>query len=69
MARGSHGWKDPSATGAYNGWEGPRALAKHGEALLRLIAAYPADRYLLPMDQGDAEILERVERRRGDRRS
>jgi len=40
---------------------GPRALAKHGEALLRLIAAHPPGRYLLPMDQGDAEILERID--------
>ena len=40
---------------------GPRALAKHGEALLRLIAAHPPDHYLLPMDQGDAEILERID--------
>jgi len=30
---------------------GPRALAKQGEALLRLIAAHPPDHYLLPMDQ------------------
>ena len=29
---------------------GPRTLAKHGEALLRLIAAHPPDHYLLPMD-------------------
>ena len=40
---------------------GPRALAKHGEELLRLIAAHPPGRYLLPMDQGDAEILERID--------
>jgi ATP-dependent DNA helicase RecQ len=40
---------------------GPRALAKHGEALLRLIAAHPPDRYLLSMDQGDAELLERID--------
>jgi ATP-dependent DNA helicase RecQ len=40
---------------------GPRTLAKHGEALLGLIAAQPPDRYLLPMDQGDAEILERID--------
>ena len=40
---------------------GPRTLAKHGEALLRLIAAHPPDHYLLPMDQGDAEILERID--------
>ena len=58
----------PALSGALPGL-GPRTLAKHGEALLRLIAAYPADRYLLPKDQGNAEILERVERRRGDRRS
>jgi ATP-dependent DNA helicase RecQ len=40
---------------------GPRALAKHGEALLALIAAVSSDGYLLPMDQGDVEILERIE--------
>jgi ATP-dependent DNA helicase RecQ len=40
---------------------GPRTLAKHGEALLALIAAHPPDHYLLPMDQGDAEILERID--------
>jgi hypothetical protein len=40
---------------------GPRTLAKHGEALLGLIAAHPPDHYLLPMDQGDAEILERID--------
>jgi hypothetical protein len=40
---------------------GPRTLAKHGEALLRLIAAHLPDHYLLPMDQGDAEILERID--------
>ena len=40
---------------------GPRTLARHGEALLGLIAAHPPDRYLLPMDQGDAEILERID--------
>jgi hypothetical protein len=38
---------------------GPRTLAKHGEALLGLIAAHPPDHYLLPLDHGDAEILER----------
>jgi ATP-dependent DNA helicase RecQ len=47
---------------------GPRTLAKHGEALLRLIAAHPPDHYLLPRDQGDAEILGRGERRAGERR-
>jgi superfamily II DNA helicase RecQ len=31
---------------------GPRTLAKHGEALLRVIAAHPPDHYLLPVDQG-----------------
>ena len=48
---------------------GPRTLAKHGEALLRLIAAHPPDRYLLPMDQGDGEIVERIdaERHQGNR--
>jgi hypothetical protein len=37
------------------------ALAKHGDARLRLIAGHPPDHYLLPMDQGDAEILERID--------
>ena len=60
--------RDVADLGALPGL-GPRTLAKHGEALLRLIAAYPADRYLPPMDQGDAEILERVDRRRDHRRS
>ena len=40
---------------------GPRALAKHGEELLRLIAGHPLGRYLLPMDQGEAEILKRID--------
>jgi ATP-dependent DNA helicase RecQ len=39
---------------------GPRTLAKHGEALLGLIAAHPPDRYLGPRDQGDADIFERI---------
>jgi ATP-dependent DNA helicase RecQ len=47
---------------------GPRTLAKHGEALLRLIAAHPPDHYLLPVDQGDAQVLEHGDRRSGDRR-
>jgi len=47
---------------------GPRTLAKHGEALLRLIAAHPPDHYLLRMDPGDAEILDRGDRRAGERR-
>jgi ATP-dependent DNA helicase RecQ len=58
--------RDAAGLGAVPGL-GPRALAKHGEALLRLIATYPADRYLLPMDQGDAKVLERIAG--GDRRS
>ena len=44
---------------------GPRALAKHGEELLRIVAAHPSEHYLPPVDQGDAAILER---RAGDRR-
>ena len=40
---------------------GPRALAKHGGALLELIAAIPSGGYLLPMDQSDAEILDRIQ--------
>jgi ATP-dependent DNA helicase RecQ len=51
---------DLRALGALPGL-GPRALARHGEALLRLIAAHPPDYYLPPMHQGDAEILERIE--------
>lgn len=39
---------------------GPRARTKYGEELRRVVAAYPPDRYLVPMDQGDAEILERI---------
>ena len=45
--------RDGRALAAFPGM-GPRALAKHGEALLRLIAAHPPDHYLLPMDQSDA---------------
>jgi ATP-dependent DNA helicase RecQ len=33
---------------------GPRALAKYGDALLRLIAATPSAGYLLPMQAGTA---------------
>ena len=40
---------------------GPRARAKYGDELLRLVAAYGPDHYLPPVDQGDAEILERIE--------
>jgi ATP-dependent DNA helicase RecQ len=47
---------------------GPRTLAKHGEALLRLIAAHPPDHHLLPVDQGDPQGLARSDRRAGDRR-
>jgi ATP-dependent DNA helicase RecQ len=50
---------------------GPRARTKYGHELRRIVATYPPDRYLLPMDRGDAEILERVqsgERRSVDRR-
>jgi hypothetical protein len=39
----------------------PRTLAKNGETLLGLIAAHPPDHYLLPMESGDAEILERID--------
>ena len=52
--------RDAGALAAVPGL-GPRALAKHGAELLRLIAAYPPGRYLVPMHQGDAEILERLE--------
>jgi hypothetical protein len=59
---------------------GPRALAKHGEALLALIAAVPSDGYLLPEDPGaslmagpcDVTAAGRIalqDFRRGDRRS
>jgi ATP-dependent DNA helicase RecQ len=40
---------------------GPRTLAKHGEALLGLIAAHPPDHYLLPTEPGDARTLEGTE--------
>jgi hypothetical protein len=40
---------------------GPRARAKYGDELLRIVAAHPPDHYLPPVDQGDAEILERIE--------
>ena len=40
---------------------GPRTLAKHGETLLRLIAAHPPDRYLLPTEPGHARMLERTD--------
>jgi hypothetical protein len=52
--------RDGAALAAIPGL-GPRALAKHGEELLRLIAAHAPGRYLLPMDQGDAEVLERID--------
>ena len=39
---------------------GPRALAKHGEELLRIVAAHPSEHYLPPVDQGDAAIPERI---------
>jgi hypothetical protein len=39
---------------------GPRALAKHGDQLLGIVAAYPSEHYLPPTDQGDAEMLERL---------
>ncbi len=40
---------------------GPRVLAKFGAELLALIASTPPAGYLGPMDQGDAEILERID--------
>ena len=40
---------------------GPRVLAKYGAELLRLIAGGRGGRYLGPMDQGDADILERID--------
>ncbi len=39
---------------------GPRALAKHGAELLRIVAAHPSERYLPPVDQGDTAILARI---------
>ena len=45
---------------------GPRTLAKHGEALLRQIAAHPPDRYLLAPDE--AEILGGADRWADERR-
>jgi ATP-dependent DNA helicase RecQ len=40
---------------------GPRARAKYGDDLLRIVAAHGPDHYLPPVDQGDAEIMERIE--------
>jgi ATP-dependent DNA helicase RecQ len=40
---------------------GPRARAKYGGDLLRIVAAHRPDHYLPPVDQGDAEIMERIE--------
>jgi RecQ family ATP-dependent DNA helicase len=40
---------------------GPRTRAKYGDELLRIVAAYGPDRYFPAVDQGDAEILERIE--------
>jgi hypothetical protein len=40
---------------------GPRARAKYGDELLGIVAAHPPGRYLLPMDQRDSEILERID--------
>jgi ATP-dependent DNA helicase RecQ len=39
---------------------GPRARAKYGEELLRLIAAHGPDHYFPAVDQGNAEILARI---------
>ena len=52
--------RDGAALAAVPGL-GPRALVKHGEELLRLIAAHPPGHYLLLMDQGDAAVLERID--------
>jgi hypothetical protein len=52
--------KDAAALAATPG-VGPRVLAKFGADLLRLIAGTGGDRYLGPMDQGDADILERID--------
>jgi ATP-dependent DNA helicase RecQ len=40
---------------------GPRARAKYGDEVLRIVAAHGPDRYFPPVDQGDAEIMERIE--------
>jgi ATP-dependent DNA helicase RecQ len=40
---------------------GPRARAKYGNDLLRIVAAHRTDHYLPPVDQGDAEIIGRIE--------
>jgi len=47
---------DPSLAGL-----GPRARAKYGDELLRIVAAHPPHHYLPPVVRGDAEILERIE--------
>ena len=51
---------DPAGLAAVPGL-GPRVLAKFGGDLLRLIAGVGDGGYLGPMDQGDAEILERID--------
>jgi ATP-dependent DNA helicase RecQ len=45
---------------------GPRARAKYGDELLRIVAAHGLDRYFPPVDQGGARPG--TERRAGDRR-
>jgi hypothetical protein len=49
--------RDSRALAAIRGL-GPRTLAKHSQALLRLIAAHPPDRSVLPMDSGDAGLAQ-----------
>ena len=40
---------------------GPRARAKHGDELLRIVAAHGPDHYFPAVAQGQAELLERIE--------
>src|SRR5690349_2319525 len=40
---------------------GPRARAKYGHELLRIVAAHGPDHYFPPVARGEAELLERIE--------
>ena len=55
------GAAEPSLSGL-----GPRARAKYGDALVRIVAAHRPDHYLPPVDQAE---LRRHERRAGERRA
>jgi hypothetical protein len=40
---------------------GPRARAKYGDELLRIVAAHGPDHYFPPVDQGHAQLMECIE--------